>query len=254
MPGTNAAQRVANHFTRLNSSTPNTPMVEALGVFFEYQPEDAVREHARKLELLQSQIDIAVDGLKRQGFPEHLYKRQVQSARNAFSASGLNQQWNHVIGQITPDVKLAFDWIAYALPDQNDVVEKSALAELLESLNAILSDELLQTLPAVWKELIERHINAILEALAEQPITGSAPVEKAVKDLATDIMVHSDELQEAPVSPEAKPLLKRAFGAVGKTVELAVKAEKTLTAMDKLYKLVAEKWPLLQELIHRITN
>ena len=254
MPGTNAAQRVANHFKRLNSSTLNTPMSEALGVFFEYKPHDAIREHARKLELLQSQIDIAVDGLKRQGFPEHLYNTQVQSARNAFSASGLNQQWNHVVSQITPDVKLAFDWMAFALPDQCDAMEKAAMSDLLESLKAILTDDLLQTLPAVWKELIERHINAIFEALAEQPITGSGPVEKAVKDLATDVMVHSEELRDAPVSPEAKPLLKRVFGAVGKTVDLAVKSEKVLSSIDKLYKLAAENWPLLKEWVQRISN
>lgn len=251
MPGTNAAQRVANYLGRLQKSTPNTPMVEALGVFFDYQPKDPYREHARKLELLLSQIDLAVDGLRRDGFPEHLYVRQVSSARDAFTVSALNQQWNHVTGQVTADVKLAFDWIAYALPDQNDAVEKEALARLLEVLNAISNDKLLHSLPAAWKELIERHINAILDALAAHPITGSAPVEKAVKDLVTDLVVHSDELEETPVPQEAKAFLKKAFGAVKATVDIAVKSEKTLTAIDKLYKLASEKGPLLLELFNK---
>ena len=248
MAGTNAAQRVVNYLARLQMSTPNTPMVEALGVFFDYQPKDPYREHARKLDLLLSQIDLAVDGLRRDGFPEHLYRRQVETARNAFTASALNQQWNHVTGQVTPDVKLALDWIAYALPDQKDEVEKEALASLLEALNAIASDELLKTLPAVWRELIERHINAILDALGEQPITGSAPVERAVKELVTDLVVHGDELEAAPVSKEAKAYLKKAFGVVGRTVDVAVKSEKILTAIDKLYKLASDKGPLLLEL------
>lgn len=251
MPGTNAAQRVANYLARIHLNTPNTPMVDALGVFFDYQPKDPYREHARKLELLLSQIDLSVDGLRRAGFPEHLYMRQIESARSAFTASALNHQWNHVTGQVASDVKLAFDWMAYALPDQNDVVEKEALAELLEALDAIASDELLQTLPAVWREVIERHINAILDALAGQSITGSAPVEKAVKDLMTDVVLQSEELGDAPVQNETKAFVRKAFGVVKATIEVAVKSEKALTAIDKLYQLVSERGPALLEWINK---
>ena len=252
MPGTNAAQRVVNYLARIQMSAPNTPMVEALGTFFDYKPTDPYREHARRLELMLSQIDIAVDGLCRLKFPEHLYVSQVQSARNAFTASALNQSWNHVTSQITPDVKLAFDWMAFALPDQNDALDNEALVSLLGVLNAISNDPLLQTLPAVWKELIERHVKAIIDALSAQPITGSAPVEKAVKDLATDLVVHADDLAEVSVPKEAEPFLKKAFSAVKTTIDLAVKSEKTITSIDKLYKLVSEKGPLLLELFHKM--
>ncbi len=248
MAGTNAGQRVVNYLARLQISAPNTPMVDALKVFFEYEPKDPYREHARKLDLLLSQIDIAVEGLRRDGFPDHLYVRQVEPARNAFTASALNAQWSHVTGQVTPEVKLAFDWIAYALPDQKDDVDKVALASLLEALNDIANDELLDSLPLAWKELVERHISAILGALSEQPITGSGPVERAVKDLVTDLVVHGDELEAAPVADEAKAYLKKALGVIGKTVDVAVKSEKILTSIEKLYKLASDKGPLLLEL------
>lgn len=252
MPGTNAAQRVVNYLARIQMSAPNTPMVEALGTFFDYTPTEPYRDHARRLELMLSQIDIAVDGLCALKFPEHLYVPQVQSARNAFTVSALNQSWSHVIHQITPDVKLAFDWMAFALPDQNDALDKEALASLLDVLNAVSNDPLLQTLPTVWKELIQRHIQAILDALSAQPITGSTPIEKAVKDFATDLVVHADDLAEVSVAKEAAPFLKKAFRAVKTTIDLTVKSEKTIASIEKLYKLVSEKGPLLLELLHKM--
>lgn len=251
MAGTNAAQRVVSYLDRIQTSAPNTPMVEALGTFFDYKPTDPYREHARRLDLMLNQIDIAVEGLRKLNFPEHLYASQVQSARNAFTASALNQSWNHVISQVTPEVKLAFNWMAFALPDQSDALDKEALDRLLGVLSAVSNDPLLQTLPTVWRELIERHINAILDALSAQPITGSAPIEKAVKDLATDLVIHSDELAETSVSSEGKPFLKKAFGAVKTAVDIAVKTEKTIAAIEKLYKLASEKGPLLVELLNK---
>ena len=104
---------------------------------------------------------------------------------------------------------------------------------------------------AVWRELIERHINAIFNALSAQPITGSAPIEKAVKDLATDLVIHSDELAETSVSSEGSLYLKKVFGAVKTAVDIAVKTEKTIAAIEKLYKLASEKGPLLVELLNK---
>lgn len=252
MPGTNAAQRVVNYLARISRTGTNIPMVEALGEFFDYKPTDKYREHARRLDLLQSQVDIAVEGLRKLNFPEHLYASQVQSVRNAFSTSALNQSWAHVSQHITPDVKLAFDWMAFALPDQGDTLDAEALKNLLGVLKDISTDPLLQTLPTVWKELIERHINAILDALSAQPITGSAPVEKAVKDLAAELVIHSEELSQAAIPKEAKPFLKKAFGAVKTTIDVAVKSAKTIDAIEKLYKLASEGGPLLLEFFHKL--
>lgn len=252
MPGVNAAQRLVDYLAKTKTISPQLPMVEALEKFFDYTPIEHHREHARRLELLLAQIDCVVDGLQKQGFPTHLYETQVGKARNAFTPSALNSQWNHVIAHVTPDVELAFMWAAYALPDDDDQIIDAILNDLSEEINSLKSDSMLAKLPQAFRDLITKYLDAILDAISNYSITGSEPLQKAVKDLAVKIILEEELLnaESSHVTKEAEPYFKKTKLFIKKTVDVVVAAGKGADGIDKVWKLVSDRGPLILELFN----
>ena len=97
MAGVNAAQRIVDCLIRRSQIGPNASMIDGLKTLFDYIPIEPYREHSKRLELLLTQIDAVESSLKNLSFPEHLYSQRVNTARNAFSPSALNNSWSHVL-------------------------------------------------------------------------------------------------------------------------------------------------------------
>lgn len=256
MPGLNAAQRVVDHIRKASSIGHNTAVIEVLNAFFSYEPAEPYRDHARRLDMLLKQVDITVAGLERLNFPAHLYRHQVEATRNAFSAQLLNSNWNNVISQLTPDVVLAFEWAAFALAVDDGELDEKDLAELLEKIKELKADPSLKGLPPAFRDLIELHLDSILEALQLYPISGIEPLCKAVKDFAVQVAVDHDELKahEHEIQPKARPFLTKFFDTMKKTTDAASTATKTAEQVEKIWKMVADKGPLLLEYIRDLSG
>lgn len=254
MPGVNAAQRIVDCLIRRNQIGSNASMIDGLKTLFDYTPIEPYREHSKRLELLLTQIDSVESNLKNLSFPDHLYSQQVSTARNAFSPSALNNSWNHVLGNITLDVELAFKWAAYAIPDEIDQLDASKLAEFKEEIFSLKSDPMLAKLPPTLRDLITKYFDDILNAISTYSITGNTPFEKAATDLTVKIILEKDtlEAETTQVTKEVEPFFKQAKSFIKKTVDVVVATGKGADAIDKVLKLATEKGPLLLELVNKI--
>jgi hypothetical protein len=254
MAGVNAAQRIVDCLIRRSQIGPNASMIDGLKTLFDYIPIEPYREHSKRLELLLTQIDAVESSLKNLSFPEHLYSQRVNTARNAFSPSALNNSWSHVLNNVTPDVELAFMWAAYAMPDEIDQLDASTLAEFKEQIISLKSDPMLAKLPPTLRDLITKYFESILDAISTYSITGNAPFEKAATDLTVKIILEKDtlEAETTQVTKEAEPFFKQAKSFIKKTVDVVVATGKGADAIDKVLKLATEKGPLLLELVNKI--
>lgn len=247
MPGNNPAQRLVELFEKVPRVGAQEPMVNGLKALFAYEPVDAYRGHARRLEQVLVQIDLAERGLAALQFPKALFAGQFSKARNAFTPSALNSNFNHVIGHVTPEVVLAFKWAAFALADEGTQLNAESLHALIAEVTGLLADPSLQALPAVLRDLLVEHLTAILSALEGYPLTGSEPLQKAVKDLGIDLAADKEGIDAATdcADGEGKPVLSRAKAFFRKAVEAASVAGKGADGVEKVWKLASERGPQL---------
>ena len=166
MPGNNPAQRIVDLLEMIPHVGQQQPMVNGLKALFGYEPTDAYRSHALRLEQVLVQIDLAERGLVALDFPNTLFARQFSQARNGFTPSALNSNFSHVAGHVTPDVLLAFQWTAFASPDEGEQLAPGQVSALLAEVTGLLDDLALHGLPQVLRNLLIEHLTAMLAPYA----------------------------------------------------------------------------------------
>ena len=247
MPGNNPAQRMIGLMEKVPHVGPQEPMVHGLKTLFSYEPPDAYRGHAQRLEQVLVQIDLAEAGLRALQFPETLFLKEFSRARSAFTPSALNANFNHVRDHLTSDVLLAFKWAAFALPDEGEALKSERLQELTDQVAAQLKDNALQALPEGLRSFLTEHLTAILNALRGYSVAGVEPLQKAVKDFGVELVANRDAINTATASADdqAEPILSRTKALIRKVVETASLAGKGADGVEKVWKFAAERGPQL---------
>jgi hypothetical protein len=107
------------------------------------------------------------------------------------------------------------------------------------SLREARNDPVVNELPDHLRAFVTRHLDAMLSALADYELSGSVPLQKAVRDFVIDSVAHDsavdDELKQA-TAPE-KAAVKKASSAIGRAVEVVVSSGKVADALQKLISL-----------------
>lgn len=247
MPGSNAAQRVSVIIERgvALPGVDNANMVIGLNRLFGCDPGEPYREHAMRLEHVLAQLDLMQEGLRRRDIPADLYDGALSALRHAFSPSQLAQHYQQLRSALSADVRLVVKWVAYTLEDEGDPVPPETLAALAASLQALIADIEAAPLPETLREFLMRHLQELLRGLELQPIVGAELLHKAVKGLATDLVVHGDELAEASrdLPEEEQSLLQRAGSLLHKAADAASTAGKGAEGIEKVWKLVTQTGP-----------
>lgn len=245
MPGKNVGQRIKMLVDRVDSVNPSLTMVEGFKQFFDYVPMDAEREHARRMEAVLLQLDLAEVQLAKDNFPEQLFRRQFGKLREAFRTSLMHQPFSHVRSNVDESVRLCLDWVAFALPDEGEVLDTTNAKLLATQLDELLKNPALADLPPSLRDLFSVHLRAILDALGMVDIEGSVPLQKAVKVAATDLVVHAEEIDAyattAPVNQAS--YLKKCGAKLKQVMDAAAQGGKGVEGVDKMIKFVSERGP-----------
>lgn len=253
MAGRNAAQRVLALITRVDEMPGGgqPTMLDGLKFVFNYEPVDAEREHARRLEAWRGQLDMVRRQLHRMGFPDALYVRWLNHLENALRPTALGQPFEHLKQHLSEPVRLCLAWCAYALEDEGGAEEAEAAEELARQLRELLASEALNALPDSVQHVYTNHLQAVLDALDLSRIDGSQSLRKAAKAAAVDIVAHQDEILDvaATATDASKSFVQKAGSALGKAFDLAKKGGEAADGIEKISKLVATQGPKAAELL-----
>lgn len=250
MPGRNAAERIKGLVDRVDSVNPTLTLIEGFRQLLGYRSADAEREHARCMEALLLQVDLAEAQLISSAFPEELFRRQFGKVREAFRPALMHQPFSHARTNLDEAARLCVHWTAFALPDEGDVVESQKAKDLTTLLDELLGNALLADLPQSVRNVVEVHLRAILDALAMVDITGPEPLQKAAKAAATDLVIHADEIDAyAKSAPEQQSgFMKKCGSALKQAMEAASLGGKGAEGVEKIWKLVTERGPQALEM------
>lgn len=252
MPGNNSAQRVFDHISRVNSIAGNIKTVEGYAQLFGLggakDQLDASRSVSQHMLLLLQQVDEVERACVARRIPVGLYSRQVSQVRNALNLSALSTNFENARSQIQPDVLLAFEWAAYDLPaDEGVPIDPDELKTLIERLNQARHDPMLDLLPPELRAFAITHLDALIGAFTNYSLTGAAPLQRAIKDLATDAATFDAEAaaEIKSASKEAQSFWQKTTAVLKKSVDVASATGKAAEGIEKLIKL-AEKTGLLE--------
>lgn len=250
MAGRNAAQRVKVFVDGALSVHQGVTMVDGLSRLFAYQPVDAEREHARRLEAIQLQLDLAEKQLSASGFPEDLYRHQFYRVRQVFRPALLQQGFDQVRNAMDESVRLCFSWCAYALDDEGESVGSAEVSDLIEQLRALLNSSQMATLPPGVRDLLITHLAALLDAFNLTDIEGGSSLRKAAKAAAADLVAHADEIDSAAqtATPDQAGFMKRCGATLKRAMDAAATAGKGVEGVEKMIKFATERGPQALEL------
>jgi hypothetical protein len=226
-------------------------MLEGLKFVFNYEPVDAEREHARRLEAWRAQLDMVRRQLQQLGFPDSLYARWLNHLENALRPTALALPFDHLRQHLSESVRLCLEWCAYALEDEGRVDESEAARELANQLRELMASEAINGLPESVRHIYSSHLQAVLDALDLASIDGSQSLRKAAKAAVVDIVVHDDEIGDvaATGNDESKSFIQRAGAVLGKAFDLAKKGGDAADGIDKVAKLATTHGPRAAELL-----
>lgn len=185
----------------------------------------------------RDEINLAKARLAVAGCPTQLYERYFNQVREMASSTRLHQDWKGYRPGLQNDTRLALEWAAWALPDEEDELSSGEVGKLVEELEA-LELSLEQTdLPPMTRSFVARQLELIRSALRLYGIQGIAAVGKALEQsLGSSAMADSATIsQELEVaSPEGKALLTRFSDTFGKVVRAADSVDKLRKGAEAL--------------------
>lgn len=213
-----------------------------LGYLEEY--DGAYTATVKYLELISNQIKETKERLAIKEVPEALYTVQFDAALKALSPRHLRSNWHSVSIQFTPDIYLALEWSSWVIGCIENPISESDLKELLESLNEL--DTLIAEpgLPDSLRDLIQKNVREIREAIELYPIIGANGLKVATQRLFGEAIFQKEVLHSASASSNTNT--KKAYEKFVQVIKSAVNAfNTTVSTAENMLKL-ADLGPVLK--------
>jgi hypothetical protein len=205
------------------------------------------------LAALRGEIELARARLLERGCPPQLFDRYFTTVKGIASPTLLNQDCKGVRVDSKNDVRLALEWAAWVLPDEEDEVATEDMENLSGDLTDIETSINRLDLAPQTRDFMLRQIGLIRAALRLYGINGIAPVEEALEQ-SIGVLKRSaaatKDLEDA--TPEVKGVWRRVAGALTRVADLADKVDKAhkgAQAMKSVGSAVHEAYDAVTKLL-----
>lgn len=240
----NSASRLVELLQSVPSHPDNTQVLEVWVKLFaisEQNPNKKSAVVAERLSAMYRELEIVREQMQKANFSESLYESSISRVEQALSTMLLPGSWNQVRQYLTPETFVALSFCGEILPDEETQISSQELTEIkaqVEELQASLANS---QLPLRLRALVQHHINLILTALAEYPISGAKALREAARTALGEI-VEVKEVLEANREASEISKLGEVWKKVNQAADIALKAE-------KLAQLGQRAWAMLESFL-----
>ena len=224
----NSASRLLKILRRVASQSPNAPTLDVWASAFDIDTSEPGSQFrvAERIEALLIEIKAIRIGMAKKGFSDTLYDGPLGRVQGVLTLHMLVQGWGSSSPQLTEQLVLhPLAFCAEILPNEENEISSEEISELEKLLSEFELAETLADIPDALRDLIDRHVALIRDALRMYAITGASSLRKAVRAATGDLV----EAQEVIVANKGKPAVAK-FGHLWKRVDQIsgglIKAEK----------------------------
>lgn len=176
---------------------------------------------------LRAEIDLLRTRLVERGCPLHLFDSQLSRIKGIASTTLLGQDCKGARAEQKNDVRLALEWAAWVLPDEEDEVPAGDIEGLTAELAALEETVGRLEVAPQTKEFLLRQLALIRVALRFYGINGIAPIEKALEQSLGSLKRSGAVVEDIEVSSdEAKSAWRRVASVITRTADIADKVDK----------------------------
>lgn len=240
----NSASRLVTLINSIPGHPDNTQTLEVWAKLFnisEQNPNKKAAVVSQRLSAMYRELELIREQMRNANYSESLYAGPISKVENALSTMLLPTTWNQVRQYLTSETLVALSFCSEILPDEETQIDSEEMSEIRAQVDDLRASLENSQLPVRLRALIEHHIELILTALAEYPITGAKALREAARTALGEIVEVKDAVAERREAPEISKL-----GGLWKKVNQA--ADAALKA-EKLAQLGQKAWAMLENLL-----
>ena len=240
----NSASRLVEILQSIPGHPDNTQVLEVWVKLFaisEQNPNKKSAAVAERLSAMYRELEIVREQMQKANFSESLYESSISRVEHALSTMLLPASWNQVRQYLTPETFVALSFCGEILPDEEMQIGSQELSEIKAQVDELQASLVDSQLPPRLRALVQHHINLIITALAEYPISGAKALREAARTALGEIVEVKETISENREALEISKL-GEVWKKVNQTADVALKAE-------KLAQLGQKAWAMLESFL-----
>lgn len=201
----NSAYRIKEILNSISKNSDKAPLLDIWGDIFSIKETDRQRKSfaiSRCLADLHDEVEFVRSEMMKLGYSEYLYSPSLTKCNAIFSAQMLMGEWHQLKQQLTPEVPIALGFCSEVLPNEETLIEDQSLEELRKMASELRSSLVDSILPAHTKNIIEKHIDKIEDAIAVYVAVGARGLEDALQSAYGEVISNESVFKDAKGSEE----------------------------------------------------
>ncbi|OIM97958.1 hypothetical protein BFR57_09535 [Idiomarina sp. MD25a] len=201
----NSASRILSIIDSVKAESDATPAHDVWGKVFEIENEDKSRKTfaiSRCLADLHDEVESVRSEMKKLGYSENLYNTTLNKCNTLFAVQTLMSKWQSMKQQITPEVPVALGFCSEILPNEEDLIDKDSLDDLKRMAADLRGTLSSSKLPDYTRNIIDKHITKIEEALTKYRAVGAKAFEEVLQSAYGEVIANEEAFKKAKGSPE----------------------------------------------------
>lgn len=208
MAKNNTASRMLGALTTALALSDDSPVTDVWAYVFGLEVDPTLSKFAsahrvaRTLSLMQEELVLLRDQLKRAQILEGLWSDPLAQIEGAISVHQLSAPWTVGKAYLRPETLLALRFISEMLPNDEDDIDSNELLKLLDDVKSLQALIAHTTLPDSLRQLIARHLEDILRAIDRYKVIGAKAFKPPLDSSMADVYRAKDQIRENAQTPE----------------------------------------------------
>lgn len=230
----NSAYRLKEILNSIAKTPDKTPVHEVWAGAFSVKETDQHKRNfsiSRCLADLHDEVELVRGEMNKLGYSDYLYNSSLNKCNAIFGVSSLMGSWGQMKSQLAPEVLVALGFCSEILPNEEELIDNKNLEELAKMASELRECLKSSDLPSYTKNVIEKHINKIEEAISKYKAVGAKALAEVMQAAYGDVIANESVFNEAKGSEEIRKL-SRIWQKTKAVLDGVVDANKRLGAMQ----------------------
>lgn len=163
---------------------------------------------SRYLVDMHDEVERVRNEMMQHGFSESLYDANLNACNSIFAVHSIAGNWQQLKQQITPAIQNTLGFCSEILPDEEKLIDEASLDELKKMASDLRECLLESSLPSHTKDIVQKHLDKIENALTSYKIVGAKALEEVIKSAYGEVIANETIFDTAKGSEELGQLSK----------------------------------------------
>lgn len=205
----NSAYRIREILNAVKSKENKTPTHQVWAEVFSIEESDQHRKNtsiSRCLADLHDEVELVRSEMLKLGYSDNLYNSSLRKCNDVFAVQAIMGSWQGPKQHITVEVPIVLGFCSEILPNEEDLIDQANLDELRKMATDLRGCLKKSILPPHTKNIIEKHLNKIDDAILKYKIVGAQALEEMMQFAYGEVIASSAVFVDEKSSEEVGKL------------------------------------------------